>query len=241
MITTRPRWQFDEMQQVGADFADPAEIEAFESKLKQFRGPDADAEDRRILDRLEVGPDSTLLDVGAGLGIFAVAAAKRCAKVYAVDVSVAMLVRARERVDAAGLTNVKFRHGGFLTYEHDASPVDAIVSHVALHHLPDAWKLIGLTRLAGMLRPGGRLHLKDVVFSFNPAEYRKGIRGMVDRLAEQTDVEFSHRLERHIRDEFSTFDWIMEGMLRQAGFRIDEVEYRPAGPSHFWCTREAGP
>ena len=55
-------------------------------------------------------------------------------------------------------------HGGFLTYEHEAEPADAMVSIAALHHLPDFWKLVGLTRAAEMLKAGGGFFLFDIVF-----------------------------------------------------------------------------
>ena len=53
---------------------------------------------------------------------------------------------------------------GFLTYEHEAEPTDAMVSIAALHHLSDFWKLVTLTRAAGMLKTGERLFLFDIIF-----------------------------------------------------------------------------
>ena len=46
------------------------------------------------------------------------------------------------------------------------------------------------------------------------------------------------RAEATIREEFPTFDWIMEGILRRAGFRIDLADYR-AGLAEYLCTKEA--
>ncbi|MEA1893594.1 MAG: hypothetical protein U9N36_00045 [Euryarchaeota archaeon] len=51
-----------------------------------------------------------------------------------------------------GISNALYCHGGFLAYEHEAEPADAMVSIVALHHLPDFWKLVALTRAAKMLK-----------------------------------------------------------------------------------------
>jgi ubiquinone/menaquinone biosynthesis C-methylase UbiE len=75
-----------------------------------------------------------------------------------------MLEYCKRKSEEAGLENIVFCHGGFLTYEHEAAPVDAIVSAIALHHLPDFWKLIGLKRVARMLRRDGRFFLFDIVF-----------------------------------------------------------------------------
>lgn len=41
---------------------------------------------------------------------------------------------------------------GFLTNQHLGEQADFIYSRYALHHLPDAWKAVALTRLHRMLR-----------------------------------------------------------------------------------------
>jgi hypothetical protein len=48
------------------------------------------------------------------------------------------------------------------------APLGAAVTQIALHHLPDFWKQIALIRIAGMLKDGGRLCLRDMVYSFDP-------------------------------------------------------------------------
>ena len=80
-----------------------------------------------------------------------------------------MLERLAEKLDGAAARNVEVVHAGFLTYEHAGPPADLVYSRYALHHLPDFWKAIALSRLAGMLRSGGVLRLWDVVYSFEPA------------------------------------------------------------------------
>ncbi len=47
--------------------------------------------DRALLDRLDVGPETRLIDYGCGTGSFLVAAARRGGEVYGVDVSEQML------------------------------------------------------------------------------------------------------------------------------------------------------
>jgi putative AdoMet-dependent methyltransferase len=65
------------------------------------------------------------------------AAAHRGARVYAVDVSRAMLDYAKAKAMSAGIANIFFSHAGFLTYEHLDQPAAAIATTFALHHLPD--------------------------------------------------------------------------------------------------------
>jgi hypothetical protein len=48
----------------------------------------------------------------------------------------------------------------------DGPPADLVTTKYALHHLPDFRKAAALVRINRMLRPVGRLFLRDVVFSF---------------------------------------------------------------------------
>jgi putative AdoMet-dependent methyltransferase len=56
-----------------------------------------------------------LIDFGSGTGTFAMAAARRCARVHAVDVSQAMIDYAKAKAIGAGISNISFSYAGFLT------------------------------------------------------------------------------------------------------------------------------
>jgi putative AdoMet-dependent methyltransferase len=73
-----------------------------------------------------------------GTGAFARAAARRCRRVVALDVSPVMLEYAAQRAREAGITTIDFREAGFLTYERQGEPFAAAVSQLALHHLSGA-------------------------------------------------------------------------------------------------------
>jgi len=137
---------------------------------------------------------------------------------------------------ATGIDNIQFHHDGFLTYDHGAEPVDAVSSVAVLHHLPDFWKLVGLRRLASMLKPGGRLFLFDVVFSFGIAEYERHIDRFIGETREQMGPGGRNESETHIREEYSTCDWIMEGLLERAGFRVETADYRNGFLAAYLCT-----
>jgi ubiquinone/menaquinone biosynthesis C-methylase UbiE len=72
---------------------------------------------------LEVGPASTVVDLGAGTGAFALAARAHVARVIAVDPSPAMV----EMMRARGIDAVE---AGFLTYEHSGAKADLVHSRV---------------------------------------------------------------------------------------------------------------
>ena len=234
-MTTKPKWFYDEMKHAGVDYSDPAQVQAYDSRHQKFR--DYKKASEAIINRLGLGPDHTVIDMGAGTGAFALHAARYCEKIYAVDVSQTMLDYSRQKADRAGLKNIVFCHGGFLTYEHRTEPADAMVSVGVLHHLPDFWKLVGLGRAIEMLKAGGRLYLFDVVFPSDIADYEARFDNWVSSFARSIDPDFASEVEAHIRDEYSTFDWIMEGFLQRVGFHIDSAEYTDGFGATYICTK----
>jgi ubiquinone/menaquinone biosynthesis C-methylase UbiE len=149
---TNLKWQYNEMRQIGTDYADAAEVQAYDSRMQKLRN--VKEETKSIISSLGLASDQTILDLGTGTGDFALAAAQRCARVFAVDVSPAMLDFARRKAEMRGIKNIEFHQAGFLTYEHRGEPLNAVVSQLALHHLPDFWKLIALKRIFAMLKEG---------------------------------------------------------------------------------------
>ena len=148
-----------------------------------------------------------------------------------------MLDYARVKAEANGISNIIFCHGGFLTYVHTADPADFIVTSLALHHLPDFWKCVALRRLHSMLKPEGRLLLSDVVYSAD--NYEANISGWISSLEKVGGREFLEDAEMHIRDEYSTFTWIIESLLEKTGFRIDTVNYDKGVFAQYVCTKMA--
>jgi len=234
-MTTKPKWFYDEMIHSGVDYNDAAQVEVYDSRHRKFR--DYKRASEAIIKLLGLTSEHTVIDMGAGTGAFALHAAKHCKRIYAVDVSKVMLDYCRQKAERAGLKNIVFCHGGFLTYEHDAEPADAMVSVAALHHLPDFWKFVGLRRAAEMLRKGGRLFLFDVAFPAEIDDYESRFDNWVKSTAQMVDEELASEVETHIRDEYSTFDWVMEGFLERAGFKIDSAEYANEFRATYICTK----
>lgn len=232
-----PAWQYDEFRHVGVDYADTAVAEEYDARHARFRG-DMAGECDRLLDELGVGAGTRLLDVGCGTGILALQAAKRGAAVWAADTSEAMLGVARARAEAAGVHGISFCRGGFLTYEHVGPPLDVITTSAALHHLPDFWKLVGVRRLAGMLRQGGIFYLMDTVYSFPVEEHARFFDGKVEWFRRQAGEEFAAEVETAVREEFTTLDWVMEGILTRAGLIIERAHTPDGMLARYFCRRD---
>ncbi len=110
----------------------------------------------RTIERLALAGDETVLDAGCGTGRDAAALLERLptGRVVAVDGSVRMLERARERL-AGDLDRVEIvlaDLGRPLPFD---GPVDAVLSVAAFHWVPDHDALF--RHLAAVLRPGGRM------------------------------------------------------------------------------------
>lgn len=227
-------WQYDEFKQVGVNYEDLAEVEAYDSRHEQFR--DINVECDSILDALAITPQSVVIELGTGTGAFAIRAAQRCASVYAVDVSETMLEFAQRKADNAGLKNITFCHAGFLTYQHNGPLADALVTSMAFHHLPDFWKGIALRHMNGGLKPGGMLYIHDVIFAQADAE--TNISRWIDQLGEIGGTQLRDEVASHVREEFSTFDWIMDGLLERACFRIMSKELVEGVVGTYLCKKE---
>jgi len=214
--TARSRWLFDEFQDFG--WSDANEIEAYDRKANV----DPAIERERLLS-LGVSENHTLIDFGCGTGALALEAAKLCRKVIAVDVSGAMLAYTKRKAERLGLTNIDFVQQGFLTYDYQGELVDFVFTQHTLHHLPDFWKVQALQRVADVLKPGGVLFIRDLMFSFEPREADNIIEAWI---GSRPSDSFPRELFEHdIREEYITYTWLFEAMLERVGFEIREAAY----------------
>jgi len=212
----------DELAHAGPEHLDAAFVAGYDRK----QGHPDPAEDLAILAAHGLDGASVVVDLGAGSGQFALAAAHRFGHVTAVDVSPAMIALLQERAAAAGLANLDCVRAGFLGYQHSGPLADGAYTRNALHQLPDFWKAVALDRIARMMRPGGVLRLRDLIYDFRPAEAARVFSGWFDHAASDPASGYtSGDYAEHIRTEFSTFRWLLEPMLEAAGFEILSAEF----------------
>ena len=220
-----PGWFIDELRHAGRENLDPAHVARYDAKMDA----EAAAEVALLRDHGLSG-DSTVVELGAGTGQFSVEAAPVCGRVIAVDVSPLMLDRLRGKAASRGLHNLEVVQAGFLSYEHAGPPAGFVYSRFALHHLPDFWKAMALERIRRMTAPGGVVRLWDVVYHFAAAQAQERIEAWCATGGDEVEGEWSRaELEEHVRDEHSTFTWILEPMIEHTGFRIDRAQYSADG------------
>ena len=220
-----PGWLLDEVANAGRENLDRAHVERYDRKM-----------DARALDEIELlrsaglGASSVVVDLGTGTGQFALTVSPTCRRVVAVDPSPVMLEHLRHKIDEAGADNVEIVAAGFLTYDHRDDPADIVYSRHALHHLPDFWKVVALRRVRSMLRPGGVFRLWDVVYSFDVDEAHQRIEAWCAPFGEEVEGDWARwELEKHVRDEHSTFTWLLEAMFERTGFAIESADYADDG------------
>lgn len=230
-------WMLDELAHAGPEHLDAAFVAGYDRK----QGYPDPGEDIDILRSHGLDAGSTVVDLGTGTGRFALAAAGVFGSVVAVDVSEAMLAHIRRRAAAEGIASLTCVQAGFLSYEHQGSPADAVYTRNALHQLPDFWKAMALSRIAGMLRPGGVLRLHDLVYSFEPAD--AGVvfdRWLAGASGDPASGYTADDYAEHIRTEHSTFSWLLERMLHATGFEIVDADLSRAVYAAYTCLRRTG-
>ncbi|CAN5675508.1 class I SAM-dependent methyltransferase [soil metagenome] len=220
----RPGWMIDELLHAGDEHLDAEFVAGYDRKSQTDHGGDLD-----LLRAHGLNPESIVVDLGAGTGTFALAVAPHCKRVIAADVSPTMLEYMRQAIEQTGLTNVDLVHAGLLSYEHQGSAANIVYSRNTFHHLPDFWKAIAFRRVTDMLALEGVFLMHDLVYSFEPGEAEDVFEGWLSGAVANPEEGYTREdLETHIREEYSTYSWLLEPMLERAGLEIKEARHRPS-------------
>jgi SAM-dependent methyltransferase len=109
-------------------------------------------------------PDERVVDVGCGGGIDSLIAAQMVGasgRVIGIDMTPAMVLKARTSATAAGMTNVEFREGYGEALPVEDAWADVVISNGVLNLMPD--KDAALREMARVLKPGGRVQIGDIL------------------------------------------------------------------------------
>lgn len=130
-------------------------------------------------------PGEVVLDLGCGAGIDCFLAAKYVGPtgyVIGVDMTPEMIEKARANAAAGGYTNVEFRLGEIENLPVESESVDVVISNCVINLVPD--KARAFAEVYRVLRPGGRLHVSDIVLDGKlPDELRQSLDAYVACIA----------------------------------------------------------
>jgi 2-polyprenyl-3-methyl-5-hydroxy-6-metoxy-1,4-benzoquinol methylase len=211
-------WYYNERRRIGLDRA-VASIGA------------SDDTDQRVHDTLAmlgVKKGWRIADIGCGNGILACEAAMMGADVDAIDISPDMLTLAELNARNRRVP-IRTRSSGLLSFAYEPNSYDLIVSEFTLHHLPDFWKAVALSRIHAALKPGAVFYLRDIVFVSMPGGCERDVEQWADFNIKNHDFD-RDSVVTHMRDEYSTFGWVIERMLTETGFTLVSADYH--APMH---------
>ncbi len=156
----------------------------------------------------QIKAGNTVLDLGSGAGLDCFLAAHKVGekgKVIGVDMTQAMIDKARENAQKYKLSNVEFRLGDIENLPVDSASVDVIMSNCVINLAPNKEKVF--TEAFRVLKHGGSMAISDVV--------------LTGRLTEEQQKD-EKLLSACVSGAILKDDYL--SLLKQAGFTVTIID-----------------
>ncbi len=175
-------------------------------------------------------PDDVVVDVGAGTGLLTFALAPHVSKVWAIDVSPAMLDYLETKAGGGDLSNVETATANAVSLPLEAGSASLVVSNYCYHHLSDPDKERGLAEVFDVLGPGGRVVIGDMMFRVQLSDQRsrRVMASKVRSLLRRGPAGLLRLVKNALRLLFGRWEqpadahW-WRGALKRAGFRDIQI------------------
>ena len=172
-------------------------------------GPITDASAlEMIVDAAAPGADDTVLDVACGGGIVVCALAPHVRHATGIDMTPAMLDRARRLAAEKGIANVGWQEGDVAALPYPDGTFTIVVSRFAVHHFPDPSAVFA--EMVRVCAPGGRIVVIDTCASADPAKAAEFNR--LEKLRDPSHVRALALAE-------------LQGLFRRAGLPEPQVNF----------------
>jgi maltooligosyltrehalose trehalohydrolase len=146
---------------------------------------------RLLVEFAGAGPDDTVLDVACGGGLVVCAFARVARHATGIDLTPAMIARARALQQERGLTNVTWRLGDVVPLPFADGSFSIVTSRFAFHHFLDPGAV--LAEMKRVCRPGGTVAVVDTDASADPVKAREFNR--MEKLRDPSHVRAMPRAE----------------------------------------------
>lgn len=181
-----------------------------------------------VLDRLDAGQGTTLLDVGAGSGALAIPAARRGADVLAIDLAPTMIERLTAR--GRGLLNLRARvmDGEHLDLADDSFDVATSINGVTLFPDADA----GIAEMVRVTKPGGRVVLVCFAYGVEHAEWVRFFFAAVRTAV--PDAALPPALPFQLADPHTLRRTLVDAGLTDVSVEVVSWDVEVRSAAHYW-------
>jgi putative AdoMet-dependent methyltransferase len=141
-------------------------------------------------------------------------------RLVGIDLADNMLEIARLRCAAFGLRQFEAKQGLFTELPLETGSMDGLLSSMAMHHVTDAQKILAVSEMRRVLKPGGRVVIVDQInnlgVSTDDLEFRREmVKTFYPHLPEETALE---RCEHVV--EYSATPAFLFSVFSDAGFHV---------------------
>ncbi|MGN6253511.1 MAG: class I SAM-dependent methyltransferase [Solirubrobacterales bacterium] len=206
-----------------------------------------------VVDLVPADSEASWLEVACGPAAISRALAAKVGRAQGVDLTPAMVEKAREEAAREGIENVEFTVGDATALEFGDASFDGAVTRFSFHHIPTPQRV--LAEMARVVRPGGWVIVSDLLADEDadaqawhqeierlrdPSHWATPTPARLRAMGEAVGLELES--ERQIPVELDYEDWLARGSGGEAaGELIDRLlEEAPAGAGCFQVSGEPG-
>lgn len=186
-----------------------ATADVFAESVRTMRVEESDRLVELATAGIALDSESLAIDVACGPGTFTRPFASRVRRAIGVDLTPAMIEKARAEAARAGITNIEFIRGDIYALPFAEGVASIVACGYAFHHMQEPAR--ALVEMARVLRPGGRVAIVDII------------------AAEGSGGTIQNKIER-VRDPSHTSAQTVSqfhSLIRGAGLRLLSEEARP--------------
>ncbi|MBS1894993.1 MAG: class I SAM-dependent methyltransferase [Actinobacteria bacterium] len=205
-----------------------------------------------VVDLVPADPQARWVEIACGSGLIGRALAPRVASVTGLDLTPAMVEKARADAAVAGVDNVSFEVGDATALDLPDDTFDGAITRFSLHHIPVPARV--LEEMRRVVRPGGWVIVSDFVTDDDgeaqawqeeierlrdPSHWALLTPSRIEALAERAGLVPDQRREVPFVIDFE--EWLGRGSGGPANAElIDRLIGEAPGSAHSFVVRDAG-